>query len=150
MSIKSIKCPPLSITSIQALTASKDRWCIRNLIGIEDTHWYIYRQLPIAASKTRYLEDTHDNTIMLPIVCKEEEDDSTSSSSSSLVVHFSPILITSIHNRPTTDEDDIPTLYYTARDINQFKYEYRLFVSACQRFQNRREDRKQMAAMRWY
>jgi hypothetical protein len=79
---------------------------------------------------------------MLPIVC--EEDDSTSSSSP--VVHFSPILITSIHNRPTTDEDDIPTLYYTARDINQFKYEYRLFVSACQRFQNWREDRKQMAA----
>ena len=81
---------------------------------------------------------------MLPIVCKEEEDDSTSSSSP--VVHFSQILITSIHNRPTTDEDDIPTLYYTARDINQFKYEYRLFVSACQRFKNWREDRKQMAA----
>ena len=82
---------------------------------------------------------------MLPIVCKEEEDNSTSSSSP--VVHFSPILITSIHNRPTTDEDDIPTLYYTARDITQFKYEYRLFVSACQRFQIWREDRKQMAAM---
>ena len=81
---------------------------------------------------------------MLPIVCKEEDD---STSSSSLVVHFSPVLITSIHNRPTTDEDDIPTLYYTARDITQFKYEYRLFVGACQRFQNWREDRKQMAAM---
>ena len=82
---------------------------------------------------------------MLPIVCKEEGDSTPSSSSP--VVHFSPILITSIHNRPTTDEDDIPTLYYTARDITQFKYEYRLFVSACQRFKNWREDRKQMAAM---
>ena len=80
---------------------------------------------------------------MLPIVCKEEDD----SISSSPVVHFSPILITSIHNRPTTDEVDIPTLYYTARDITQFKYEYRLFVSACRRFKNWREDRKQMAAM---
>ena len=49
------------------------------------------------------------------------------SSSSSSSVHFPPddLLITSIHTRPCTDINDIPTLYYSSDDIKHFKQTYK-------------------------
>ena len=55
------------------------------------------------------------------------ESNSTSSSSST-TVHFSQTLITSIHHRPYTETIDIPNLYYTKRDVKQFKREYRQLI----------------------
>ena len=42
-------------------------------------------------------------------------------------VHFPPdeLLITSIHTRPSTDMNDIPTLYYSSDDIKHFKQTYK-------------------------
>ena len=75
-----------------------------------------------------------------------ESHSTSSSSSSSATVHFSQTLITSIHHRPYTETIDIPNLYYTKRDVKQFKREYRQLIRV--HYQLRVERTEKMARER--